>query len=121
MLTIDLESTVIFKFFNCDLPIKCSGADEERARPSSLKFFGKKMESGIIKQNFLTRVKLFPKDAFIMDPFNFVLVLLGQIVSIISQLLKFIELQLPMFTGLIEIKVKGHNCPISIVLKSTGR
>ena len=43
------------------------------------------MQLEIIQKAFLATGKISPKDAFVMDPLNFVLVLLEQVINIIPE------------------------------------
>jgi len=57
--------------------------DYERASLTRFELSNKEMQHEIIQKDFLAIEKIFPKGALVMDSLHFVLVLLGQVISII--------------------------------------
>ena len=75
------------------------------------------MHTKIVKNDFLTRFKGFSQDVLVMSSLHSFNVQLSTIISIILDFLQFIELELPVRTGLVEIEIKPFCGPICLMLQ----
>ena len=79
--------------------------------PPRPKFSGEEFETRMVEKHLLTRNEVFPGDVFIMESYSFLFVDGGVFIWFILIFFKFLELQLSMLTGFIEVVITLLNRP----------
>lgn len=116
-LPVHLERAAIFWILNLNGPIRKHWSYYERACPSRSELPWKQMQTWIVKKDLLTGLEESPQYILVVNLLHLCFVHPSTIISIVPQLIQFIELELPLWASLCEIEIQLLNGPVGSVLQ----
>ena len=115
-LAIDFKRLSSIRIFNLHCTVWVYYLDNEWPSPPRAEFSWKHVQPRAVQQYLLVRFKSFLHNGLIMEQLESLFVNPGALIRLTSQFLKLVQLQQPLFTCLIHIKIKSLDSPVCPVL-----